>query len=138
MRVLGVRARAEPYGLVAGGELDIEPGDEGVDEVVAAAREGEVGGEGQVFGGDFVEVDGQDGDGVGDYGFHLYRVDEGFGERGAFEGGEVEAPDVVPDCGWLSARALLFPARCCYPQPIFSSLYSPSSIPATNNVALSG
>ena len=40
---------------------------------------------------------GDDSAGVGDDGFELDGVDEGFGEGGAFERGVVEAVDVVPD-----------------------------------------
>lgn len=58
MRVFGVRARAEADRLVAGREVDVEPGDQGVDEVGAAAVEGEGGGEGEVGGGAGVEVEG--------------------------------------------------------------------------------
>lgn len=43
---------------MAGGEIDIEPCDEGVDEVVAAAVEDEGGGEGEVGGCAGVEVEG--------------------------------------------------------------------------------
>jgi hypothetical protein len=39
-------------------EIDIEPSDQGVDEIVAAAVEHEVGGEGEVGGCAFVEVEG--------------------------------------------------------------------------------
>lgn len=97
VRVLGVGARGEAHGLMARAELDVEPGDQGVD--VVGAADGEVEGEfeGQVSGLDGVEVDGEDGSGVGDDSFELDRVDEGFGEGCGFEGGVVEAPDVVPD-----------------------------------------
>ncbi|KFY20163.1 hypothetical protein V493_07733, partial [Pseudogymnoascus sp. VKM F-4281 (FW-2241)] len=46
--VLGVWAGGEANGLVAGGEVDIEPRDEGVHEVVAAGLEDKGGGEGKV------------------------------------------------------------------------------------------
>jgi len=78
---------------VAGGELDVEPGDEGVDVVGAAHGHVEGEGEGEVGGGAGVEVEGQDGAGVGDDGFEVDGVDEGLGEGGEFEGGVVEAVD---------------------------------------------
>jgi len=98
VRVLCVRARGEADGLVAGGELDVEPGDEGVDVVGAAHGQLEGEGEGEVVGRDGVEVEGQNGAGVGHDGFQLDGVDEGFCEGGDFERGVVEAVDVVPDC----------------------------------------
>lgn len=75
--VLGVGAGGEADGLVASGEVDVEPRDEGVDEVVALGRQGEGGVEGEVGGGAGVEVEGEDGDGVGDDGLEVNGVDEG-------------------------------------------------------------
>ena len=83
---------------MAGGELDVEPGYQGVDVVCAADGEGEGMSEGEVGGLDGVEVEGEDGAGVGDDGFEVDGVDQGFGEGGEFEGRVVEAVDVVPDC----------------------------------------
>lgn len=76
--VLCVRAGGEADRLVAGREVDVEPGDEGVDEVVALDGQLEGGGEGQVGRGAGVEVEGEDGHGVGDDRLELDRVDEGF------------------------------------------------------------
>lgn len=56
--VLGVGARGEANGLVAGGELDVEPGDERVDEIVAPRGQLEGAAEGEIGGLDFVEVEG--------------------------------------------------------------------------------
>lgn len=95
--VLGVGAGGEADGLVAGRELDVEPGDHGVDEVVAAGGEVEGAREGQVGGCALVEVEGEDARGVGDDGLDLDRVNQGFREGGFLEGGVVEAVDVVPD-----------------------------------------
>ena len=97
--VLGVRAGGEADGLVASGELDVEPRDHGVDVVRAAHREGEGKLESEVLNGASVEVKGDDGRGVGDNGLELDSVDEGLGEGGVLERAVVEAPDVVPDCG---------------------------------------
>ena len=99
MRVLGVGAGRELDGLVAGRELNVEPGDQGVHVVGAADGEGvgEVEGEiGDLAG---VEVESDERCGVGNDGLEVNSVDEGLGEGGALEGGVVEAPDVVPDCG---------------------------------------
>jgi hypothetical protein len=92
-----VGTRGEADGLVAGGELDVEPGDKGVDEIVTldAKVEGNV--EGEVGGGAGVEIEGEDGGRVGDDGLELDGVDEGLGEGGLLEGSVVEAVDVVPD-----------------------------------------
>ncbi|RUS33573.1 hypothetical protein BC938DRAFT_471062 [Jimgerdemannia flammicorona] len=48
MCVLRVRARGEPDGLVASGEADVKPADEGVDVVVARRRQSEGCPEGEV------------------------------------------------------------------------------------------
>ena len=86
MGVFRVRAGGETDRLVAGGEVDIEPGDQGVDEVVAADVEGEWGGECEVGNLAFVEVESQDCGWVGDDGLDFDGVDEGFGESGVLEG----------------------------------------------------
>lgn len=95
--VLGVRAGREADGLVAGGEVNVEPRDKGVDKVVALDVEGELLAEGQVGNGASVQVQGQDGRGVGDDGLDVDGVDEGLGEGSLLEGGVVEAVDVIPD-----------------------------------------
>lgn len=58
MRVLCVWAGGEADGLVAGGEIDVEPCDQSVYEIIAAAVEDEGGGEGEVGGCTCVEVEG--------------------------------------------------------------------------------
>jgi hypothetical protein len=95
--VLCVWSGAESDGLVACGEFDVEPGDEGVDVVGAADGELEWEGESEIGDGAGVEVEGEDGAWIGDDGLELDGVDEGFGEGGEFERGVVEAVDVVPD-----------------------------------------
>lgn len=74
--VLGVRAGGEADGLVAGGEVDVEPGNEGVDEVIALSGEGEGGVEGEVGGGAGVEVEGEHGDGIGDDRLEVDGIDQ--------------------------------------------------------------
>jgi hypothetical protein len=74
-----------------------------VDVVGPADGEAEGEGEVEVGGGAGVEVEGDDGAWVGVDGFELDGVDEGLGEGGEFEGGVVEAVDVVPNCKVLSA-----------------------------------
>ena len=79
MRVLRVRTGGELDRDVAGGEIDVEPCDQGVDVIASLYFKGERDFEGQVVDGDGVEVEGYDADGVGDAGFHFDDVDEGFG-----------------------------------------------------------
>lgn len=97
--VLCVGAGAELDGLVAGGEFNVEPGDQSVDVVGAADGEGVRKVEGEI--GDLagVEVEGDERSGVGDDSLKVDSIDEGLGESSALEGSVVEAPDVVPDCG---------------------------------------
>jgi hypothetical protein len=97
VRVLCVRARGELDGLVARGELNVEPRNDGVDEVAAAHLEAKGAVEGQVGDGASVEVEGQDGRGVGDDGLDVDGVDEGLSHGGGLERRVVEAPDVIPD-----------------------------------------
>jgi hypothetical protein len=52
-----------------------------------------------------VEIQGNDGGGIGDDCFELNGVDERFRERGDFERGVVEAPDVIPDCDPMLAQS---------------------------------
>ena len=99
--VLGVWAGGEADWLVAGGEIDIEPSDDGVDEVVTAGVEEEWGGEGKVGEGALVEVEGEDGGWVGDNGLDLDSVDEWLSESSLLEWGVVETVDVVPEVDLL-------------------------------------
>jgi hypothetical protein len=122
VRVLGVGTGREADGLVGGGELNVEPRDNGVDEVVPPGGQGEVGDEVEVRDLALVEVQGQDGGGLGDDSLDLDGVDEGLGESDLLEGSVVEAVDVVPDCGRIR-RGLLHggvAGQCLH--PIFSSL----------------
>ena len=57
VRVLGVRARRETNGLVAGSELDVEPSYQSVHEVVAADLELKGRGEREICNTDGVEVE---------------------------------------------------------------------------------
>jgi hypothetical protein len=76
-----------------------------------------------------VEVEGQDGAGVGYDGFQFDGVDERFGEGGEFEGRVVEAVDVVPNCRYLlvsreknvgcSRETYTLSSHPCTPHPQF-------------------
>lgn len=98
VRVLGVGAGREADGLVAGREVNVEPGDQGVDEVVAAAGQLEGHVEGQVGDGARVQVEREDGDGLRHGRLDFDSIDQGLGQSGLLEGGVVESVDVVPDC----------------------------------------
>lgn len=95
--VFGVGTSREANGLVTCGEVNVEPGHKGVDEVVALDGELEGRGKGEVGHGAGVEVKGEDGRGIGDDSLELDGVDEGLGEGGFLERGVVEAVDIVPD-----------------------------------------
>ena len=120
--VLCVGAGAELDGLVAGGELNVEPGDQSVDVVGAADGEGVRKVEGEI--GDLagVEVEGDERSGVGDDSLKVDSIDEGLGESGALEGSVVEAPDVVPDCGLSQLLMVQSGETGQNSQLIFSSL----------------
>jgi hypothetical protein len=95
--VLCVGPSGELDGLVAAGKLDIEPGDQGVDEVVAAdlnlVRKLEC----KICDCALVEVEGDDGGRVGDDGLDVNGVDKGLCQGSVLERAVIEAPDVVPD-----------------------------------------
>ena len=97
VRVLGVGSGAESHGLVAGGKLNVEPGDEGVDVVcpadLKAVREGEV----EVVHGAFVEVEGENGRRVCHDGLEFDSVDKRLRQGGELQRSVVESVDVVPN-----------------------------------------
>lgn len=99
--VLGVWAGGETDRLVACGEVDVEPSNEGVDEVVSSGVEDEGAGEGKVRSSAGVEVKSEDCGGVGDDCLDLDSVHEGLGKGGLLQGGVVEAVDVVPEADLL-------------------------------------
>lgn len=95
--VLGVGAGREADGRVAVGEFNVEPGDKGVDVVIAPGDELEVGPESQIGGGALFKVEGQDVDGVSDDSLDVDSIDKGLGEGSLLKRAVVEAVDVVPD-----------------------------------------
>jgi hypothetical protein len=70
---------------VASGEVDVEPGDECVDEIIPAAVERERYGKSKVRGCAGVKVEGEDGGRVGYNSFDFDGIDKRFGERGVLE-----------------------------------------------------
>lgn len=97
MRVFRMWAGREAYGLVAGGEVDVEPGNERMDEVIPTAVKCERNGEGQVSGRARVEIESENGGRVGHNSLDLNRVNKGLREGSVLEGSVVKAIDVVPD-----------------------------------------
>lgn len=95
--VFCVWAGGEADGFVAGGEVDIEPSDEGVHKIVTANIKGVWYAEGEVGRCASIEVKGDNCGGVGNYGFDFDCVDERFSEGGDFERGVVESVNVIPD-----------------------------------------
>jgi hypothetical protein len=95
--VLCVGPSGELDGLVAAGKLDIEPGDQGVDEVVAADLDLVRKLECKICYCALVEIEGDDGGRVGDDGLDVNGVDKGLCQGSVLERAVIEAPDVVPD-----------------------------------------
>jgi hypothetical protein len=103
--VLGVRASRESNGFVACAELDIKPGDESMDEVVATSIERVRLLECQIRSRDCVEVEGDDGARIGDHSLHIDSINKRLGHGGGLERGVVESPDIVPDWSEISWRS---------------------------------
>ena len=80
MRVLGMWPRGEADGFVAGGEVNVEPGNECVDEVIPLRPYLEGFGESELCSGDGVQVDCEDGAWICDESFHLHRIDKRLAE----------------------------------------------------------
>jgi hypothetical protein len=95
--VLGMGTGAESNWLVASSEVNVEPCDESVDEVVATAIEDKGRGECEVGGCAGVEIEGEDCGWVGDNSLDFDGIDERFGEGSVLEWGVIESVDIVPD-----------------------------------------
>lgn len=113
--------------LVARAEIDIEPCDQGVDEVVPVGPEGELLGECKVCCGNSVEINGEYWARIGDQGFQFDCIDQRLSKSDFLHRRIVEAINVVPDCQMLAGDQGHSEG---YLHPILSSLKSPSSIPA--------
>lgn len=95
--VLGMRAGREADGLVACSEVDIKPGNQSVDKVVALSWKGEGGLERGVRCLDSIKVKSNDGARVADNGLHFDSVDKRLGKSNLFHWAVVEPPHIVPD-----------------------------------------
>ena len=97
MGVLGVRTGGEADGLVAGGEVNVKPRDKSVNEIITLDGQLERRAEGKIGGGAGVEIEGENGGGVGNNCLELDSVDEGFGDGCLLERRVVESINIVPD-----------------------------------------
>jgi len=97
MCVFRVRARRELDRLVASAELNIEPSDDSMDEVISSCAQVEWPTEGQVFDRDSIEVEADQRVRVSHDCLHLHGVDKWLCERSLLERAVVKAPNVVPD-----------------------------------------
>jgi hypothetical protein len=78
-------------------KADVEPCDEGVNEIVTGGTEFKVGDEGEVGDGAGGKVDVEDSVRVCDDGFEVDGVDERFAHCDSSDGGKVEAVDGFPE-----------------------------------------
>ena len=97
VRIFGMWAGRESNRFVTGGKINVEPGDEGVNEIISLATETVGSGKGEFSSCDRVEIDCEYRTWISDKGFHLDCVDQWLGQSVVFHRREVEAIDVVPD-----------------------------------------
>lgn len=118
VRVFSVWASRKADRLVAPSEVDVEPCDQGVYEVITTAFQGEWYRKGKVGGCAGVQVQCNHGRRVRDSCLDLNGINERFGESGRLQRRIVEPVDVIPNCRW-SAIVGAFKSR--------SSLGAPTS-----------
>lgn len=87
----------ESDGFVAGGEIDVKPCDQCMDEVISSRFKSKWTRECEVPGGTGIEVEGEDRCWIGDYGFDLDCVDKWFGESGMLQRGVIKSVNIIPD-----------------------------------------
>lgn len=95
--ILGVRARREADRLVACREVDIEPSDKGMDEIVTSAGKFEGNRKSKIVHGAFIQIKGQDSNRVSDSSLDLDIVNERLGKSSLLERGIVESVDIIPN-----------------------------------------
>jgi hypothetical protein len=76
VRIFGVRACGEADGFMACCEVDVEPGDQGMYEVISSDVKGEGRGESEITGLAGVEVEGENSSWICDYRFDFDGVNE--------------------------------------------------------------
>lgn len=96
--VLSVWPSGEADCLVAGGKVNVEPGDKSVDEVIPSGDEVEWAAESQILDRALVKVEGENERWVGNDGLHLDSIDERLRQGGLLERRVVETIDVIPNC----------------------------------------
>lgn len=95
--VPGMRASGKADGLVACGEVNVEPSNQGVDKVVALGRKREGSLESEVRGLDGVKIEGDDRARVADNSLELDGIDERLCKGNVLHGAVVKSPHVVPN-----------------------------------------
>lgn len=95
--VLGVGTSGKADWLVAGAELNVEPGNQGVNEVGALRNQTVRNTECEIGRGNSIQVECDDRARVGDQGLHLHSVDQRLGESDLLHRTVVKAVDIVPD-----------------------------------------
>jgi hypothetical protein len=83
---------------VASSEVDIEPCDQRVNEVVTASMEGEWRRECEIRGRASIKIQSKDGGRIRDNSLNFDRINKRLSQSGLFERGVVESVDIVPDC----------------------------------------
>jgi hypothetical protein len=83
--------------FVAGGEIDVKPCDQCMDEVISSHIKSEWTGEGEVLGGTGIEVESEDRCWIGDYSFDFDCVDKWFGEGSMLQRGVIKSINIIPD-----------------------------------------
>jgi hypothetical protein len=82
VRIFGVRACGEADWLMACCEVDIEPSDQGMYEIISTDVKGEGRGKSEVGGFACVEIEGEDSSRISDYGFDFDGVNEWLSQSG--------------------------------------------------------
>ena len=82
---------------MAGRELNIEPRNQRVYEVVSLTAERKGLCKSQVGGSDSVEIEDDDGSWIGDDGLHIDSIYERLGQGGVLERGIIKPVDIIPD-----------------------------------------
>lgn len=97
MSVFGVWAGGETDGFVTCSELNVEPGDEGMDKIIALSAEAERSSKSEIGRGNSVEIEGQDWAWICYKCFHFDRINKRFCKRILLHRRKGETIDVVPD-----------------------------------------
>ena len=97
MGIFRVWAGRKTNGFVAGSKFNVEPGDKGMNKVIALNAEAERSSEGKIGWCDSVEIESQDRAWICYKSFDFDCIDKWFCERILLHWREIEAVDVVPD-----------------------------------------